>query len=941
MTEAHLRESTVPFAAENLLLNESNPFENTFLQASAPVVSSTTAIIDDGDPEPKFRTVGSWNTAEYQLTAFGDIHYSPAGTGANVATWNFTGLSPGTYRVAATWSAESNRATDAPYTIKGGASPFTVDINQEVPPDDFTDQGILWENLSTVAVTGDTLTVELSDYANEYVIADAIRIEPAGDGTFADTKLVLSNNTNGFTPIHGMEWSNFDRYPHSVADVTGDGLADLVAFSENGVYTFQANGDGTFAKAKFAIGAFHFVHPSVGAWNSFENYPRYLADVNGDGLADLVAFGSNVGNLVYTSLANGDGTFADAKLALSSNQIANWYGAVLNPPQLADVTGNGLADLVAFGEFGVYTFQANGDGTFADAKLALNYWVLASNPSYKTLPRLKGSHPQLGDTNGDGLADLVIFEDDFEKDKVKVYIYKANGDGTFADAAVTFITGPLLSHYKLGDINSDGLADLVVHGEEGFMTFLSKGNGTFEAGKIGLTNNYLPSHGGWIYDLFNLQLGDINGDRRDDLVVRGGLGIFTSLAQETIDYAPIVKKPIAPVNVNEDAPNTVIDLSDIFLDVNGDVIVKSIFDHSNKTLLTATINGYTLTLDYLENQSGNATITVRGTANGKFADNTFTVTVNPVDNPPINHAPIVEPDKTIEIEEDALWVKIPITLPTDPDGDRLTLTVNSLPTQGILETPYPWACEGDFCADVIYPIQIGDTVSADKLSVLLYTAPANFNGDAGEFTYTISDGINEVSSTINIEVIPINDAPEVKIIGNGTFADAKVALDNNYTPTQGGWYSFDRYPRHLADVTGDGLADIVAFAESGVLTSKARGDGTFADAKVALSNNYTPTQGGWNSFDRYPRHLADVTGDGLADIVAFSEGHIFTSEAKGDGTFADAKLALDNNYTPTQGGWHSFDRYPRHLADVTGDGLADIVGFSEYGIFTSEASVLL
>ena len=80
--------------------------------------------------------------------------------------------------MSATWSILSNRATDAPYTILDGSNVLaTVDVNQELVPDDFSDGGADWEDLGFFNMTGTTLVVELSDNANEYVIADAVRIE--------------------------------------------------------------------------------------------------------------------------------------------------------------------------------------------------------------------------------------------------------------------------------------------------------------------------------------------------------------------------------------------------------------------------------------------------------------------------------------------------------------------------------------------------------------------------------------------------------------------------------------------------------------------------------------------------------------------------------------------------------------------------------------------
>jgi hypothetical protein len=108
-----------------------------------------------------------------------DVTFAAAGTGSETATWTFAGLTPGSYRVRVTWSTHPNRATDAPFTVLDGATPQgTVLLNQELAPDDFSDQGVAWEDLGTFVITGSELVVQLSDLADEYVIADAVRIEP-------------------------------------------------------------------------------------------------------------------------------------------------------------------------------------------------------------------------------------------------------------------------------------------------------------------------------------------------------------------------------------------------------------------------------------------------------------------------------------------------------------------------------------------------------------------------------------------------------------------------------------------------------------------------------------------------------------------------------------------------------------------------------------------
>src|SRR5262249_53085649 len=77
--------------------------------------ASTTVILDDGDAG--YTNTGLWQSAAGQGFQ-NDVHYIAAGNGADLATWTFTGLTPGLYRVAATWTPFGNRGTNVPYRIK-------------------------------------------------------------------------------------------------------------------------------------------------------------------------------------------------------------------------------------------------------------------------------------------------------------------------------------------------------------------------------------------------------------------------------------------------------------------------------------------------------------------------------------------------------------------------------------------------------------------------------------------------------------------------------------------------------------------------------------------------------------------------------------------------------------------------------------------------------
>jgi hypothetical protein len=150
----------------------------TIIFADAP---TNEQIIDDGDPG--YSQTAGWvnltNTLAYQT----DYDYHTPGAGGNFATWTFDDLGAGNYQVFARWSAFTNRATNAPYTILDGPTSLgRVLVNQQLAPTGDQSNGITWQSLGMFSISTGTLAVRLADNANGYVIADAVRIVADGIG---------------------------------------------------------------------------------------------------------------------------------------------------------------------------------------------------------------------------------------------------------------------------------------------------------------------------------------------------------------------------------------------------------------------------------------------------------------------------------------------------------------------------------------------------------------------------------------------------------------------------------------------------------------------------------------------------------------------------------------------------------------------------------------
>jgi Ca2+-binding RTX toxin-like protein len=213
-----------------------------------------------------------------------------------------------------------------------------------------------------------------------------------GGGNFAPMQLKYGDfGLNG-------GWTSDDRNPREVADVNGDGMADILGFGTAGVWVALATGGGNFAPMELRYGDFGL----NGGWTSDDWVPRKVGDVNGDGMADILGFGTAG---VWVALATGGGNFAPMELKFGDFGLnGGWTSDDRNPRELADVNGDGMADILGFGTAGVWVALATGDGNFGP--MALEYGDFGLNGGWSSDDR----YPRkVADVNGDGLADIVGF----------------------------------------------------------------------------------------------------------------------------------------------------------------------------------------------------------------------------------------------------------------------------------------------------------------------------------------------------------------------------------------------------------------------------------------------------------------------------------------------------------------------------------------------------
>ena len=166
------------------------------------------------------------------------------------------------------------------------------------------------------------------------------------------------------------------------------------------------------------------------------------------------------------------------------------------------------------------------------------------------------------------------------------------------------------------------------------------------------------------------------------------------------------------------------------------------------------------------NFNGADTLTV-ATSDGTAADiDTIAITVNAVNDAPINTVPAAQ-----TVAEDTI---LPIAGVSVADIDSSALTTTLSVAHGILNVTAGAGVTGNGTASVTIAGTAAQINAA--LAGLAYTGNLNFNG-ADTLTVATNDGTATDTDTIAITVNPVNDAPINTVPGAQTVAEDTIAAD--------------------------------------------------------------------------------------------------------------------------------------------------------------------
>jgi hypothetical protein len=288
----------------------------------------------------------------------------------------------------------------------------------------------------------------------------------------------------------------------SLADLNHDGLPDIVYADPNGdsgAWVFINQGDGTFKRSQLLIYGF----PIGGVFVT----GTAAGDLNGDGCGDVaVLFSAGFAYVYYGDCSGVFQTLNFKTIGLGDNPLNG---------VIADVNGDGHPDLVTTGVF------LSSDGQYGRPAGDLVSVLLNDGQGGLLPPQVYRGDPSmysfvLADVNGDGKPDVISANED--SDSATIFLNDGKGGYGFPQGGyVGYLTPGTIggaanapwSDFVVADLNGDGFPDLATievpqsYGAPWQLaTLINDGTGKFSVHQSVAVLDFLNTPGGFLFGDF-------------------------------------------------------------------------------------------------------------------------------------------------------------------------------------------------------------------------------------------------------------------------------------------------------------------------------------------------------------------------------------------------------------------------------------------------------
>ncbi|HKW36859.1 MAG TPA: FG-GAP-like repeat-containing protein [Burkholderiales bacterium] len=402
--------------------------------------------------------------------------------------------------IAVTTTVHSPAATLESISVAPGSAFIAAGKTQQ-----FTATGF-YSDFSVVDVTGSVTWASLDPGKATVDGMGLATGTGAGSATITATSGSISGSVSmtvvpGFAA--GAGYGNPDVFPLAdtvIGDLNGDGRND-VAVIENSlgsrILVYYQNSQGKLDPPQLITTDLAISGIAVG-------------DVNNDGWTDLVVSGNSTtatsGLLGRIAVFRQDSVAhtlgAPQELVPSTNNVG--------PVAIADLNHDALPDIVSAGSGsgvnGVVSIFFQGPSGTLGPEVTYTSVPVAFSVGYGEI--------HVADMNNDGMNDIVL-----QSGQLQLAVIKQVSAGVFSGTPdfynVTTSYWPYFSSFRLGDLNGDGLIDVVTSdpGNSGYLNmFLQNGSGTL-TGPTLKTATFLGQS--------EVDMADLDGDGLNDLIVLG------------------------------------------------------------------------------------------------------------------------------------------------------------------------------------------------------------------------------------------------------------------------------------------------------------------------------------------------------------------------------------------------------------------------------------